>query len=135
MRDNDMDRLAMVSGLDREKLEKLLPVISASESSLDAESSEGQSISDRVKADGPSPEDEAEKNEEEDRASAQIRCAMQSLSDRERFIVRERMMAEDPITLQALGDLLGVSKERVRQLEERARGKLRERLQEFRKCG
>jgi DNA-directed RNA polymerase sigma subunit (sigma70/sigma32) len=34
--------------------------------------------------------------------------------------------------LKALGDILGVSKERVRQLEERARGKLRTELESLR---
>jgi RNA polymerase sigma-32 factor len=42
------------------------------------------------------------------------------------------MMSDDPVTLQELGDRLGVSKERVRQLEERARGKLRVRLENLR---
>jgi RNA polymerase sigma-32 factor len=37
-------------------------------------------------------------------------------------------MAEDPPTLQALGVRLGVSKERVRQIEERAMTKLKEKL-------
>ena len=37
-------------------------------------------------------------------------------------------MTDEPPTLQALGDRLGVSKERVRQLEERARTKLRTQL-------
>ncbi|MDB4994142.1 MAG: hypothetical protein JWM74_1574, partial [Myxococcaceae bacterium] len=42
------------------------------------------------------------------------------------------MMSDDPVTLQELGNQLGVSKERVRQLEERARTKLRLRLAGFR---
>jgi len=40
-------------------------------------------------------------------------------------------MTEDPPTLQELGHRLGVSKERVRQLEERARTKLRGELSAF----
>jgi RNA polymerase sigma-32 factor len=42
------------------------------------------------------------------------------------------MMSDEPATLQALGEILGVSKERVRQLEERARGKLRNELEALR---
>jgi len=41
-------------------------------------------------------------------------------------------MADEPVTLQALGERLGVSKERVRQLEERAYGKLRSSLSDMR---
>jgi RNA polymerase sigma-32 factor len=41
-------------------------------------------------------------------------------------------MTDEPRTLQELGVKLGVSKERVRQLEERARDKLRARLEQLR---
>ena len=54
-----------------------------------------------------------------------IRDAMQSLTDRERFIIKSRKMADDAITLEDLGITLGISKERVRQLEHRALIKLR----------
>jgi RNA polymerase sigma-32 factor len=58
--------------------------------------------------------------------------ALTCLSERELLIVRERLMADEPRTLQELGDRLGVSKERVRQIEERACGKLRARLEDLR---
>ena len=57
--------------------------------------------------------------------------AVDHLDDRERMIVKERFMKEEPPTLQELGSRLGVSKERVRQLEERARIKLRGELSEL----
>jgi RNA polymerase sigma-32 factor len=77
---------------------------------------------------GPSPEDEASVAEQRGQASTAVGEAMRGLSEREQMIVRERLMTDDPRTLQELGVRLGVSKERVRQLEERARGKLKERL-------
>jgi RNA polymerase sigma-32 factor len=60
------------------------------------------------------------------------RVALLGLSERERWIVRRRMMSEEPTTLQEICGLLGVSKERVRQLEERAKAKLRGALFEMR---
>jgi RNA polymerase sigma-32 factor len=56
-------------------------------------------------------------------------AALAGLDDRERLIVERRIMAEHPVTLIELGSLLGVSRERTRQLEARALGKLRRALQ------
>lgn len=51
--------------------------------------------------------------------------ALGDLSDRERTIIRKRHLANAPVTLDDLGHQLGISKERVRQLESRAMGKLK----------
>jgi len=48
-----------------------------------------------------------------------------TLAGKELVIYDKRLVAEDPITLQELGDEFGVSRERVRQLEARLTGKLR----------
>lgn len=55
--------------------------------------------------------------------------AMQALNERERFIVRERKLREVPRTLESLGNELGLSKERVRQLEAAAFQKMRKSLE------
>lgn len=57
-----------------------------------------------------------------------VNTALAELPKREERIIRARLLQDDTLTLEALGVELGVSKERVRQLEKRALGKLRERF-------
>ncbi|GEO99694.1 RNA polymerase factor sigma-32 [Methylobacterium haplocladii] len=57
-----------------------------------------------------------------------LKQALTVLSERELRILRERRLAEDQATLEALGHRLGISKERVRQIENRALEKLRRAL-------
>jgi RNA polymerase sigma-32 factor len=54
--------------------------------------------------------------------------AMESLNERERFIVRARKLVDEPRTLESLGNELGLSKERIRQVEVAAFGKMRKSL-------
>ena len=51
-----------------------------------------------------------------------------SMKERDRYIVKKRLMTDEPMTLQEMGDELGVSRERVRQLEERIKKDLRSSL-------
>ena len=55
--------------------------------------------------------------------------AMSGLNERERFIVRERKLRDEVRTLESLGNELGLSKERVRQLEAAAFQKMRKSLE------
>ncbi|NBX17027.1 MAG: sigma-70 family RNA polymerase sigma factor [Proteobacteria bacterium] len=52
------------------------------------------------------------------------------LNERDLFIFRNRILADDPITLQDVGDKFGITRERARQLESRVLKKIRERLEE-----
>src|SRR5690606_4111766 len=54
-----------------------------------------------------------------------LRSALGVLNERELRIVEERRLRDDGATLEALGESLGISKERVRQIENRALEKLR----------
>jgi RNA polymerase sigma-32 factor len=127
----DPDALAKASGLSPERVRMLLPLLSGREVSLDASTNDMPPAIDRLPSASPTPEDDAARSEIRARASRAVRAAVQELDERERMIVEARLMAEDPPTLQELGVRLGVSKERVRQLEERARTKLRGELADF----
>ncbi len=60
-----------------------------------------------------------------DQFSKKIHKFGESLVDREKKIFDDRLVAEDPKTLQTLGDEFGVSRERVRQIEKRLLEKLK----------
>jgi RNA polymerase sigma-32 factor len=59
-----------------------------------------------------------------------VSAFLEGIDERDRRIVDERILAEEPKTLQELGDELGLTRERVRQLEARTVDRLREYLQE-----
>jgi RNA polymerase sigma-32 factor len=131
-RESDPAALAAASGMTPEKAAWLLPLLAGREASLEARPDDHGALIDRLAGASPSPEDEASSAERRGRARVAVGEALRELSDREQMIVRERLMSDEPRTLQELGAKLGVSKERVRQLEERACGKLRAKLEELR---
>jgi RNA polymerase sigma-32 factor len=69
--------------------------------------------------------------EERELITGRIRGAMSGLDMRERLIAQRRLLDADPATLTELGRQLGVSRERVRQLEARVRDKLQASLLEL----
>ena len=109
-----------------------VPLLAGREMSLDASTNDAPPAVERMTAKGPNPEEEAGAQEAQSQAESAVSHALRGLTERELLIVRERLMKDEPVTLQRLGEMLGVSKERVRQLEERARGKLRGSLESFR---
>ena len=78
--------------------------------------------------DGPNPEDVVIGMKDAQTRSQWLNDALGDLSDRERMIIRERHLGDEVVTLEELGKELGVSKERVRQLEARAMDKLKSSL-------
>ncbi len=67
--------------------------------------------------------------EEQKLVSSKIGDALGRLDQRERYIVEQRIMSERPMTLKELGEHFGFSRERARQLEIRAKEKLKNELQ------
>lgn len=120
--------LAEMSGLDRAAIDRLMPVLMARDLSVDQPNVAGIAPLDRMASLEPSPEERAMGEETRRTAHVEVECFMREMSARDRAIFRARLLADDPVTLERLGRRFGISKERVRQLEERMIGKLKGRL-------
>ena len=88
----------------------------------------GPTLLDRVASDAPTPEETVAANSEYSFISKTIGKALAMLPPREQFIIRKRYFEEARQTFEAIGHEIGLSKDRVRQLEVRALEKLRDLL-------
>jgi RNA polymerase sigma-32 factor len=66
---------------------------------------------------GPSQEEELAKLEERRLVRGKVHEAMGSLNEKERYIVENRLMTDEPKTLQEIGQHFSISRERARQIE------------------
>ena len=106
--------------------------LSGSDFSLNATQSvedEGREWIDTLRDDSAQAAETVERDKDIATLRGWLVSALHDLNDRERFIVKERKLREDPRTLESLGNELGLSKERVRQLEAAAFGKMRKSLE------
>ena len=85
----------------------------------------GASRMDFLVDDKPLQDEIVEDSIDTERRSAWLHDAMNVLNEREMRIIAKRRLSEEGATLEALGIELGISKERVRQIENRALEKLR----------
>ena len=132
-RANMFATIALAIGVSPADVELMDTRLSGSDISLnapvtDADSSGQTERVDFLVDDKPLPDETVGEQIDGDRRIGWLREALKVLSERELRIVRERRLAEDAATLEALGDRLGISKERVRQIESRAMEKLRRAL-------
>jgi RNA polymerase sigma-32 factor len=105
--------------------------LAASDQSLNAPIGEEGDLSwqDYLVDERPNPEANAIATKDGETRSNWVKSALSELPTREERIIRARLLQDDTLTLEALGAELGVSKERVRQLEKRALCKLKEQFQ------
>jgi RNA polymerase sigma-32 factor len=99
--------------------------------SLDAPMGEdgGYSHVDFVVSGASSQDDELSGAQEQQMLTGKVGDALARLDARERFIIEMRVMSDRPLTLKELGEHFGFSRERARQLEIRAKEKLKQELQ------
>jgi RNA polymerase sigma-32 factor len=110
--------------------------LASTEKSLDAPvgDSEGRSIAkvDLLPSAGEGPESLMAEGELQALLKDKLATFRSTLEgkDKELAIFDQRLVADEPLTLQELGDRFGISRERVRQLEQRLTARLREYLKE-----
>jgi len=95
--------------------------------SLDIEliEGEGQTWLDKLASTDSDQEHMLIEYEEERKLESSVGQALSTLKPREQEIVRARILAESPATLQQLAERFSISRERVRQIEKRALERLR----------
>jgi RNA polymerase sigma-32 factor len=105
--------------------------LSGPDTSLNAPVADDSGSSDRMDfliSDDPLPDAVAEDVIDVERRSEWLYDALGVLNPRELKIIRERRLQDEGATLESLGETLGISKERVRQIETRALEKLKSAL-------
>jgi RNA polymerase sigma-32 factor len=130
-REKDPEVLAALSGLTKERATALLPLLMGGDVSLERASSDGATPLERLASSASTPEEDACVAQERGQLQRALQRIVAELSPRERRIARKRWMTDEPMTLEQLGAAFGVSKERVRQIEERAKDRVRTRLREL----
>lgn len=125
--------IAGAIGVSRADVELMNSRLAGSDISLNSQLIEDDSSTsaermDFLVDDRPLPDEIVEDRLDSDRRARWLADALKLLSERELRIVRERRLSESLVTLESLGDRLGISKERVRQIENRALCKLRKAL-------
>ncbi len=126
------EQIAMALGVSVSDVEGMNARLSGPDMSLNAPVSDDESSSaergDFLVDTGPLADEIVGSMIDGERRLQWLRDAMETLSERELHIVRARQLQDDAKTLETLGGELGISKERVRQIESRALEKLRKNL-------
>jgi RNA polymerase sigma-32 factor len=124
--------LAQALELPEAKVRAMVRSLEARDVSLDTPAFTGspKSLGDSLVALEPNQEDGLVSSEFDGYARDAVNQALTLLDPRERYIVEKRLMAdaEDTLSLADIGRQLGISRERARQLEVRAKKKLRTRI-------
>lgn len=113
------EQIARALGVDVEETMAMLPRLQGGDVSLD------DAVRGLPLQSGDDPERAVGEREEAARRRAALAGALGGLPARQRYVVRRRYLASHTATLQQIGDELGLSRERVRQLERAAIAELR----------
>ncbi|HPC04605.1 MAG TPA: RNA polymerase sigma factor RpoH [Syntrophales bacterium] len=129
----DFREVAELLNVKESEIEDMDQRLSNRDVSLDVSiSNEGETTYlDHLVYDGESQEDSLIRQEEKSLVRRDIAGALAKLSERENYIVKNRIMSDKPETLQQIGDRFKITRERARQIEQEALKKLRTALPYF----
>ena len=101
--------------------------MSSRDLSLDAPFDDGKELThlDLLQENAPNQEEAFAQAEEKQIRQREVLNAMKRLNEKEAYVVKNRVMADSPLTLQEIGNHLKLSRERVRQIESEALRKLK----------
>jgi RNA polymerase sigma-32 factor len=101
--------------------------MSSRDLSLDTPFDEGKELThlELLREESPNQEEAIAQEEEKKIREREVQNAMKRLNEKEVYVIKSRIMAEEPLTLQQIGDHLKLSRERVRQIESEALKKLK----------
>jgi RNA polymerase sigma-32 factor len=126
---NDPSKVARKLRVTPAEVEEMQQRLEGRDLSLDVPVGDGGAPHvDFVPSMGRPQDDEVSSAEERRLVAGRVGEALARLDARERFIIEHRVMLDPPMTLKELGEHFGFSRERARQLEIRAKGKLRHAL-------
>jgi len=131
-----MERIVEIIGVDRATVESMAGRLGGYDVSLDqpvGDESDSAPRSAFIPANDPDPEMLLADSQEVNANEQALYSAMDELPDREQEIIQRRHLNDDKETLQQVGVRLGISRERVRQLEVRAMRRMRQSLEGHRR--
>ncbi len=130
-RDQQLDIASEQLEVNRDEVEEMDRHLAGRDASLDMPVAQtGTSLIELMPADQENQEDMIARLEVEAHRSAMIESALTDLNERERDIVRKRHLTDDPVQLKDIGAQMGITKQRVAQIEHRALKKLKEALKD-----
>jgi RNA polymerase sigma-32 factor len=120
--------LAERFGVSEEDVREVQKALSSRDVSIDApvgNEDEDGATRDWLPSEGPSVEEDVARQELQERVQEALDRFREDLNERERAILDERILSDDPVTLQDLGDRFGTTREAARQAEARLMKRLR----------
>jgi RNA polymerase sigma-32 factor len=120
---------------EKDVLEMSTRLVGGSEISLDQpmgdDAESGKTFASMYPDNSMRPDELVEEKERHIQLREKLREIGKTLNEKEKTILKDRLLSDTPCTLQEIADRFGISKERTRQLEERIIKRMREELADF----